>query len=59
MIWQPKQKPRPGVWHRYFAWTPVKLVDGRMAWLCFVQRRLVDGDWGDLYQYSYPSYFSV
>jgi hypothetical protein len=41
MRWQKKQ---PGVdyraqWHRKFAWLPVQLNNGQMAWLEFVDAR--------------------
>ena len=26
-------------WHRWFAWHPVQLTDGRWAWLCDLMRR--------------------
>lgn len=26
-------------WNAWFAWHPVRLMDGRLAWLCEVQRR--------------------
>lgn len=28
-------------WHRYFAWHPVE-IRGKFAWLCWVERCLVD-----------------
>ena len=28
-------------WHRWFAWFPVMLPDGRTAWLCWVERRVL------------------
>lgn len=30
--------PRKAVWHRWFAWKPVK-VNGKWAWMKFVQRK--------------------
>lgn len=58
MIWQPKRSPSLSEWHRWFAWHPVTLVDGRRAWLCYVQRKIEYGYAGWDYEYSYPSYFS-
>lgn len=26
-------------WHPWFAWHPIQLEDGRMAWLCQVERQ--------------------
>ncbi len=44
MIWTPKQTPPRDLrqWHRHFALVPVVLVDGRRAWLQFVERRLTN-----------------
>lgn len=28
-------------WHRYFAWKPVQTFDGRLMWLRFIHRRLI------------------
>jgi hypothetical protein len=30
-------------WRRTFAWWPVQLSDGRRAWLCHVEKRVVRG----------------
>lgn len=37
---------RASRWHLVFAWAPVRLVDGRTAWLGFVDRRR-EGPSGD------------
>ena len=38
MIFGTKTRDR-AVWHRWFAWRPVKLMDGRIVWLEEVERR--------------------
>ncbi len=51
MIWgRTKEEERwiTTTWNRWFAWYPVRLTDGRMAWLVVVERRwteLEDGGW--------------
>jgi hypothetical protein len=40
MKWRTKRR-NLREWHRWFAWRPVLLVDGRTAWLEIVDRRLV------------------
>lgn len=37
-------------WHRWFAWRPVQLQDGRVAWLCWLNRRL---EWSGSYDGPY------
>lgn len=32
-----------GVWHRWFAWRPVRLEDGTLRWLASIERRI---KWG-------------
>jgi hypothetical protein len=36
------RKQRVCRWHHWFAWYPVKLLDGRVAWLETVERRESD-----------------
>ena len=39
-------------WHTWFAWLPVRLLDGRIAWLHVVERRF----WGQCPSRGYPNY---
>jgi hypothetical protein len=40
MIFRLKER-RPTDWHRWFAWRPVRIDDGRIVWLESVYRRLL------------------
>ncbi len=34
-----KDKPKIGAWYRWFAWRPVRLESGGIAWMEYVKRR--------------------
>jgi hypothetical protein len=40
-------------WHRWFAWRPVELVNGRFAWLRWLERRV--GSLGISHEYRTPA----
>jgi hypothetical protein len=45
-------------WHRWFAWHPVVLPDGRLPWLRWLERRDVsppEPNWGIDYEYRLPA----
>lgn len=33
-------------WHPFFTWMPTTLVDGRVAWMSWVERRYTRYDYG-------------
>lgn len=46
------------VWSKWFAWYPVTLIDGRSAWMCYVDTKRSEYSWikkrvgfGDLWYY--------
>ena len=39
MKWKPSESFDYTQWHRWFAWHPVELVDKRVAWLEYVERK--------------------
>jgi hypothetical protein len=41
-------------WHRWYAWHPVTLDDGRWAWLCWVERAADYGGYGVSWNYRLP-----
>jgi len=48
MIWGKTRKEfndRRENWHKWFAWRPIILDDGRWAWLQFVQRKILYSNW--------------
>lgn len=46
-----KANAHDGRWHRWFAWRPVGLRSGQLAWLCFVERA-----WRETYDNGYWVY---
>lgn len=49
MIWTPRTNAQDiRDWHQHFAIYPVKLADGRKAWLHWVERRLIGYDYFSL-----------
>ena len=43
-----------GWWHRRYAWRPVDLEDGRVAWLEWLERRYKSPAWGSPCRYRVP-----
>ena len=45
MIWgkSPDDRKILENWHNWFAWRPVRMEDGRWAWLQFIYRQVIYG----------------
>lgn len=41
-------------WHRWYAWYPVRLIDGRLVWLQRVERRIYFGAYDNFSTYRLP-----
>ncbi len=48
------EKEREKRWHLWFAWYPVRLADGRWAWLETLERKLEAGMNGEQWLYIVP-----